>query len=99
MVVTNYHVVEGAERVEVTLHDGRKFSSADIRRDPKSDVAIVKLDVKEALPFLEFGDSDAMEVGDRVLALGGNDPDAAIASRLRQGPLQWRRYLVHREQA
>ncbi len=56
--------------VEVTLQDGRKFTSKDIRRDPKADLAVIKLDTKEALPFLEFGDSDAMEVGDRVLAVG-----------------------------
>ena len=44
--------------------------SKDIRRDPKADLAIIRIDAKEALPFLEFGDSDAMEVGDRVLAVG-----------------------------
>lgn len=70
VILTNNHVVADLDEVEVTLHDGRKFTTADIRRDPKSDVALVKLDVKEALPFVEFGDSDAMEVGDRVLAIG-----------------------------
>ena len=66
----NNHVVADLDSVEVTLADGRKFTTADIRRDPKTDLALVKLDVKDALPFLEFGDSDAMEVGDRVLAVG-----------------------------
>ena len=70
VILTNNHVVADLDEVEVTLHDGRKFTTTDIRRDPRSDVALVKLDVKEALPFLEFGDSDAMEVGDRVLAIG-----------------------------
>jgi serine protease Do len=70
VILTNNHVVSEIDVAEVTLHDGRKFTTADIRRDPKSDVALVKLDVKEALPVLEFGDSDAMEVGDRVLAVG-----------------------------
>jgi serine protease Do len=70
VVVTNNHVVRDITVVEVTLQDGRKFTSKDIRRDPKADLAVVKLDTKEALPFLEFGDSDAMEVGDRVLAVG-----------------------------
>jgi serine protease Do len=70
IILTNNHVVADLDAVEVTLTDGRKFTTTDIRRDPKSDVALVKLDVKEALPFLEFGDSDAMEVGDRVLAVG-----------------------------
>ncbi len=68
-ILTNNHVVADLDTVEVTLHDGRKFLTADIRRDPRSDIALVKIDAKE-LPFLEFGDSDAMEVGDRVLAFG-----------------------------
>jgi serine protease Do len=70
VVVTNNHVVRETTVVEVTLQDGRKFTSKDIRRDPKTDLAVIRLDAKEALPFLEFGDSDAMEVGDRVLAVG-----------------------------
>jgi serine protease Do len=69
-ILTNNHVVKDLREVEVTLHDGRKFTSADIRRDPKTDLALVKIDAKEPLPFLEFGDSDAMDVGDRVLAVG-----------------------------
>jgi serine protease Do len=71
IILTNNHVVVDLDAVDVTLADGRKFTTHDIRRDPKSDVALLKLtDVKEPLPFLEFGDSDAMEVGDRVLAVG-----------------------------
>ena len=70
VVVTNNHVVRDITVAEVTLQDGRKFTSKDIRRDPKADLAVIKLDAREALPFLEFGDSDAMEVGDRVLAVG-----------------------------
>jgi serine protease Do len=70
VVVTNYHVVDGAERVEVTLADGRKFVSKDIKADPKTDLAVVRIESKAALPFLQFGDSDAMEIGDRVLAVG-----------------------------
>jgi len=69
IVLTNNHVVDGAEQVEVQLQDGRKFMSKSIHRDPKTDLAIVKIDAK-ALPFLEFGDSDQMEIGDRVLAIG-----------------------------
>ena len=70
VILTNNHVVTDLDSVDVTLSDGRKFTTADIRRDPKTDLALVKLaDVKD-LPFLEFGDSDAMEVGDRVLAVG-----------------------------
>jgi serine protease Do len=70
VVLTNYHVIEGAESVEVALPDGRKFTSKDIRGDKKTDLAIIKLTTDANLPFLEFGDSDAMEVGDKVLAVG-----------------------------
>jgi serine protease Do len=70
IILTNDHVVRNAERVQITLQDGRKFTSRDIKRDPKTDLAIVRISVKEPLPYLELGDSDAMEVGDRVLAVG-----------------------------
>jgi serine protease Do len=70
VVMTNYHVVDGADQVEVALADGRKFLSKDIKVDPKTDLAIVRLETKESLPYLEFGDSSQMEIGDRVLAVG-----------------------------
>jgi serine protease Do len=69
-IVTNFHVVEGAESVDVFLPDGRKFVSREIRGDRKTDLALVKIVPDKPLPFLEFGDSDSMEVGDRVLAVG-----------------------------
>lgn len=69
VVVTNNHVVAGAKAVLVTLQDGRRFESKSIATDPKTDLAVVKLEAK-GLPYLEFGDSDAMEIGDRVLAVG-----------------------------
>ncbi|QEG29927.1 Periplasmic pH-dependent serine endoprotease DegQ precursor [Gemmata obscuriglobus] len=69
-VLTNNHVVSDLESVDVTLHDGRKFTTSDIRRDPKTDLALVKIESKAPLPFLELADSDEMEVGDRVLAVG-----------------------------
>ncbi len=69
VILTNNHVVADLDSVEVTLTDGRRFTTADIRRDPKTDLALVKIEAKD-LPFVEFGDSDAMEVGDRVLAVG-----------------------------
>ena len=70
VIVTNNHVVRDTTVAEITLHDGRKFTSKDIRRDPTADLAVIRIDAKVPLPFLEFGDSDAMEVGDRVLAVG-----------------------------
>jgi len=70
VVVTNNHVVENADRVQVQLLDGRKFTSRVIRTDAKTDLAIIQLEVKQPLPYLEFGDSNKMEIGDRVLAVG-----------------------------
>ncbi|HEY7152769.1 MAG TPA: Do family serine endopeptidase [Gemmataceae bacterium] len=70
VIVTNHHVVAGADEVLVTLRDGRKFISKDIKSDPKTDLAIVRVETKEPLPYLTFGDSSAMEIGDRVLAVG-----------------------------
>jgi serine protease Do len=70
VIVTNHHVVDGADEVQVELRDGRKFVSRDIKSDPKSDLAIIRLQTKEPLPHLTYGDSSAMEIGDRVLAVG-----------------------------
>jgi serine protease Do len=71
VILTNYHVVDGADQVEVQLRDGRKFLSKDVKSDAKTDLAIVRIDTKGAtLPHLELGESDAMEIGDRVLAIG-----------------------------
>lgn len=70
VILTNDHVIRGADEVEIRLQDGRKFTSRDIKRDPRTDLAVVRLDVKESLPFIKLGDSDAMDIGDRVLAFG-----------------------------
>jgi serine protease Do len=70
VIVTNHHVVDGADEVSIELSDGRKFVSKDIKSDPKTDLAIVRVQTKEPLPHLTFGDSTAMEIGDRVLAVG-----------------------------
>jgi serine protease Do len=70
VIVTNHHVVEGADEVRIELRDGRKFVSKDIKSDPKTDLAIVRIETKEPLPYLTFGDSGKMEIGDRVLAVG-----------------------------
>jgi serine protease Do len=70
VIMTNHHVVAGADEVEVTLADGRKFSSKDIVSDQKTDLAVIRIATKVDLPYLEFGDSDQMEIGDRVLAAG-----------------------------
>jgi serine protease Do len=70
VVMTNNHVVEGADEVEITLTDGRKFSSTDIKTDKASDLAIVRVKANGPLPSLHFGDSNATDIGDRVLAVG-----------------------------
>jgi serine protease Do len=70
VILTNNHVVDGAEQVIVELRDGRRFTSRDIKTDPKTDLAIVRIQAKAPLPYLELGDSSAMEIGDRVLAVG-----------------------------
>lgn len=70
VVLTNYHVVAGADSVQVTLSDGRKFDSSDIKYDRKTDLAIVRLEGKGSFPYLELGDSKDAEIGDRVLAIG-----------------------------
>ena len=70
LILTNFHVVDGADSVEVRLPDGRKFVGKDIRTDRKTDVALIRITSDKPLPALELGDSDGMEVGDRVLAVG-----------------------------
>ena len=70
IVITNNHVIQGAAEVRVMLHDGRAFTSKLVFGDPKTDLAIIKLESKSPLPSLEFGASDEMEIGDRVLAFG-----------------------------
>jgi serine protease Do len=70
VICTNDHVVRDADEVVVQLQDGRKFTSRDIKRDPKSDLAIIRIAVKEPLPALKLADSSAVEIGDRVLAVG-----------------------------
>src|SRR5262249_32275072 len=70
LILTNFHVVDGADQVEVILRDRRKFQSKEAKSDPKTDLAIVRIEAKDSLPYLELGDSNAMEIGDRVLAIG-----------------------------
>ncbi|TDP49108.1 DegQ family serine endoprotease [Zavarzinia compransoris] len=70
-IVTNNHVIEGADEITVALSDGREFDAKLQIADPRTDLAVLKLDPKgEVLPTLTLADSDAVEVGDIVLAIG-----------------------------
>ena len=69
-VVTNNHVIKGADKVEVTLADGRKFDARVIGHDDKTDVALVKVESDKPLPFVPWGDSDKARVGDWIMAVG-----------------------------
>ena len=68
-ILTNNHVVGEADKLEVTLHDGRTLTAKLVGTDDRTDVAIVKIDAND-LPVLAMGDSDKMEVGEWVLAVG-----------------------------
>ena len=71
IIVTNHHVVDAAEEIVAALSDGRTFRAAVLLSDPRSDIAVLRIDTPAAgLPFLEFGDSDLLRVGDLVVAIG-----------------------------
>jgi serine protease Do len=69
-IMTNNHVVGDADKVTVQLLDGREFNAEIVGTDPPTDVALIKIDAEEKLPFLSLGNSDQLEVGDWVLAFG-----------------------------
>jgi Do/DeqQ family serine protease len=71
IIMTNYHVIDGADEIKVALGDKREFEAEILLRDKRSDLAVLKIkDGHERFPAIEFGDSDAIEVGDLVLAIG-----------------------------
>ncbi|HET6621498.1 MAG TPA: DegQ family serine endoprotease [Dongiaceae bacterium] len=71
LVVTNNHVIKDADEIRVVLNDGREFAGKVVAQDEQLDLALVRFDTKGAtLPTLEFRDSDDLEVGDLVLAIG-----------------------------
>jgi S1-C subfamily serine protease len=92
LVVTNWHVVDGASDIRVELADGRGFAAAVVRAVPESDLALLALDGAAGLPVLPFADSDAVVVGDLVLAIGnpfgvGQTVSSGIVSALARGGL------------
>jgi len=70
VILTNNHVVEGATEVTVRLADGREFEGYDIKTDKQSDLAIVRIRGAEKLPVATLGNSDDLEIGDWVIAVG-----------------------------
>ncbi|WP_439814442.1 DegQ family serine endoprotease [Zavarzinia sp. CC-PAN008] len=86
-IVTNNHVVDHGSDITVTLQDGRQFKATVVGTDGKTDVALLKIDTGAALPYLQFGDSGRVSVGDWVLAVGnpfglGGTVTAGIVSAL-----------------
>ena len=70
IIVTNHHVIDEADEITVRLQDDRELAAEVVGRDPKTDLAVLRVQSDEPLPFLEFGDSDKTRVGDWVIAIG-----------------------------
>ena len=90
-ILTNNHVVEGADEIEVILNDTRKARAKVVGTDPDTDLAILKIDL-DKLPVIVLGNSDALQVGDQVLAIGnpfgvGQTVTAGIVSALGRNKL------------
>jgi serine protease Do len=69
-IVTNAHVIENAKKIIVKLADKREFEAKVLGKDPKTDVALIKIDSNESLPTAELGDSERLQVGEWVMAVG-----------------------------
>jgi len=69
-ILTNHHVVEAADQIEVALADGRKAKAHVIGSDPETDLAVIKIELPGKLPAITFGHSERAQVGDMVLAIG-----------------------------
>jgi serine protease Do len=85
LVVTNNHVIADADEITVVLNDNSRLKAEVVGRDPKTDIALLKVENGKSLPFVEFGDSDGARVGDWVIAIGnpfglGNSVTAGILS-------------------
>ncbi len=92
LVVTNFHVIRDADVVKVALSDGREFTSKVLLKDEQLDLAVLKIDGGEPFPIVPIGDSDALEVGDLVLAIGnpfgvGQTTTSGIVSALARSHL------------
>ncbi len=71
LIVTNFHVISGADEIKVVLADRREFTATVLREDERSDLAVLKIETGgDDLPYIEIGNSDELEVGDLVIAIG-----------------------------
>ena len=69
-ILTNNHVVGGATKIQVLLASGDQYPAKVVGTDPKTDLAVIKIPAKEGLPYVTFGDSDKVEVGQWAVAIG-----------------------------
>ncbi|SMO51492.1 DegQ family serine endoprotease [Paracoccus laeviglucosivorans] len=70
LIVTNNHVIDGADEIEIEFFSGKTLPAKVVGKDEKTDIAVLKVESADPLPFVKFGDSDRSRVGDWVLALG-----------------------------
>lgn len=91
-IITNHHVVEAADQIEIAMADGRSARARIIGSDPETDLAVIKIDLPGGLPAITFGHSDKAQVGDVVLAIGnpfgvGQTVTMGIVSALKRNHL------------
>jgi serine protease Do len=82
IIITNYHVVAGGDEVLVELSDGRQFRATEVKTDEQSDLAVVRIKADCGLPAATLGDSDKLEIGDWVVAVGRADAGGTLSSDL-----------------
>jgi serine protease DegQ len=91
-ILTNHHVIDGADQIEVALSDGRKAKARIVGSDPETDLAVIKIDLANNLPAVTFGHAEQSKVGDIVLAIGnpfgvGQTVTMGIVSALKRNHL------------
>jgi serine protease Do len=69
-IITNHHVISRADEIEVTLSDGTTHQAEVVGSDPQTDLAVIKIDPVEGMTYARFGDSDELEIGEWVIAIG-----------------------------
>ncbi|MCR9293343.1 MAG: trypsin-like peptidase domain-containing protein [bacterium] len=91
LILTNHHVVQDAARIEVRLTDGRRYKVEETKSDPKSDVAIIKIDADEELPVADLGTANDLYVGEWVLAIGSPFMlDSSVSAGIISGTRRYR---------